>query len=215
VTTPALRAARWRALDPALPAAAPAAFEDLLDELERWNSHIKLTAPAPRPELAVRVIDDSLLLLPHLVGTTVIDVGTGPGLPALPLAIARPLLEVRSVEAIAKKVAFTRAFLGRHPALRVRPFQGRAEVRVATGGPPERWGTADTVVSRAFAAPATWIPIGAPLVAPGGRLLVTLGAGSGEEGDAVAVRLGLVPGGSWSGLLAGVRRAIRWYDRPA
>ena len=208
MSTSAENAARWHRLWPTLPAEAPAQLEDLLSEIERWNKKIKLTAPAPRAELALRIVDDSLLLLPHLVGDSVIDVGSGPGIPGLVLAIARPGLEVRTVESIAKKVAFTRAFLGRHPALRVRPFQGRAE-----GGVGEPWGTASTVLSRAFAAPATWIPIGAPLVAAGGRLLVTLGSESGEAGDTVAVARGLALGGSWSGTVGGVPRALRWYDR--
>lgn len=210
MSTAAENASRWRRLCPDLPDAAPAMLEDLLDELERWNRKIRLTAPAPRADLSLRIVDDSLLLVPHLVGSTLVDVGSGPGIPGLVLAIARPGLEVRTVEAIGKKVAFTRSFLGRHPAINVRPFQGRAQ-----GRPGEPWGQASTVVSRALAAPASWIPIGAPLVAPGGRLVVTLGAGTGEEGDAVAAALGLGPGGGWSGTLAGVRRALRWYDRPA
>jgi 16S rRNA (guanine527-N7)-methyltransferase len=208
MSTPAENATRWQRLWPALPSQGPAQLEDLLDELERWNRKIKLTAPAPRAELALRIVDDSLLLLPHLVGETVVDIGSGPGIPGLVLAIAQPELEVRTVEAIAKKVAFTRAFLGRHPALRVRPFQGRAEGRAG-----EPWGTASTVLSRAFAAPTTWIPIGAPLVTPGGRLMVTLGATTGEEGDPVAASHGLLLGGSWSGSVGGVPRALRWYDR--
>jgi len=210
MSTPAENASRWRHALPSLPESAPAILESLLDELERWNRKIKLTAPAPRAELALRVVDDSLLLVPHLVGETLIDVGSGPGIPGIVLAAVCPSLEVRTVEAISKKVAFTRAFHGAHPALRLRPFTGRAE-----GGAAEPWGTASTVVSRAFAAPTQWIPIGAPLVAPGGRLLVTLGSGDGVEGDAVAAAHGLVPGGFWSGQLAGVSRAIRWYDRPA
>ena len=207
MSTPAENAARWRRLCPTLPASAPAVFESLLDELERWNKKIKLTAPAPRAELALRVVDDSLLLVPHLVGETLIDVGTGPGIPGLVLAAACPGLEVRTVEAIAKKVAFTRAFHGLHPALRVRPFTGRAEGRV-----DEPWGRASTVVSRAFAAPSQWIPIGAPLVQPGGRLIVMLGASDGAEGDAVAEAHGLSLSGHWSGRLGGVPRALRWYD---
>lgn len=206
-TAPA-RAARWQRLVPELPAAAPAQFEDLLDEIERWNRRIKLTSPGTREELAVRLIDDSLLLVPHLRGRTLVDVGTGPGIPALPLAMARPDMEVRCVEAIAKKVAFTRAFLARHPTLNVRPFNARAEGRA-----DEPWAPADTVLSRAFTAPVPWIRTGAPLVAPGGRLIVTLGQGTGEEADDVARSLGLEPAGAWTGHLGPVRRALRWYDR--
>lgn len=206
--TPTARAERWRRLDPELPENAPALFEDLLDELERWNRKIKLTAPAPRPELARRIVDDTLLLAPFVKGPTVVDVGTGPGVPALPLSIARPALEIRSVEAIAKKVAFTRSFVARHPALQVKPFTGRAE-----GRPGEPWAPAVTAVSRAFTAPTEWIRIAAPLVAPGGRIVVTLGAGTGEEADEVARTLGFEPAGSWTGSVGEVRRALRWYDR--
>jgi 16S rRNA (guanine527-N7)-methyltransferase len=201
------RARRWQALVPDLPEAAPAVFEDLLDELERWNRKIKLTAPASRDELAYRIVDDSLILVPLVRGATLTDIGSGPGVPGLPIAIAKTGLDVRTVEAIGKKVAFTRAFLGRHPALRVRPFHGRGE-----GKATEPWAPADTVVSRALTAPAQWIPIGAPLLAPGGRLLVTLGAGTGEEGDAVAAQHGLKLAGNWSGRVGAVPRAVRWYE---
>ena len=208
MSTPAENAARWMRLHPSLPSGAPSLLEDLLDELERWNRKIKLTSPAPRADLALRIVDDSLLLVPRLKGKTVLDIGSGPGIPGLILAIARPELEVRTVEAIAKKVAFTRAFLGRHPTLPLRPYTGRAE-----GGADEPWGKADTVLSRAFAAPEKWIPIGAPLVAPGGRLIVTLGSGDGVAGDEVARQHGLAPAGEWRGAIAGVPRALRWYDR--
>lgn len=208
MTTPTLRAARWQALVPGLPPPAPAQFEDLLDELERWNRHIKLTSPAKRDELALRIVDDSLVLVPFLKGPVVIDIGSGPGVPGLLLAIACPELEVRTVEAIGKKVAFTRAFLGRHPALRVRPFTGRAG-----GRPDEPWAPGDTVLSRALTAPEAWIPLGAPLLKPGGRLLVTLGAGTGEEADPVAAQHGLAPEGSWVGQVGAARRAVRWYER--
>jgi 16S rRNA (guanine527-N7)-methyltransferase len=208
MTTPALRAARWAALVPDLPPEAPAQFEDLLDELERWNRRIKLTSPASREDLALRIVDDSLALVPFLRGPVVIDIGSGPGVPGLLLAIARPALEVRTVEAIGKKVAFTRAFLARHPALRVRPFTGRA-----AGAADEPWAPGDTVLSRALTAPAAWIPLGAPLMRPGGRLLVTLGSGTGEEADPVAGQYGLVPAGSWTGNVGAVRRAVRCYER--
>lgn len=203
------RARRWQALWPALPPEAPAILEDLVEELGRWNRRIKLTAPGTHEQLARRLVDDGLQLVAHVKGRTLIDVGTGPGIPALVLAAALPHLEVRCVEAISKKVAFTRAFITRHPSLRVKPFTGRAEGRA-----DEPWGVADTVVSRAFRAPEAWVRTGAPLVAPGGRLLVTLAASSGEEADPIARSLGLEVGGSWRVELDGVPRGLRWYERP-
>lgn len=204
------RAARWKAAVESLPEEAPAILEDLVSQLGHWNKRIKLTAPGSDEELARRLVDDGLQLVAFVKGETLIDVGSGPGIPALVLAAALPHLQVRSVEPISKKVAFTRSFLSRHPglALRVKPFTGRAE-----GRSEEPWGRADTVVSRAFTAPEAWVKIGAPLVAGGGRLIVTLGTGTGEEADPVARSLGLEYGGRWRGELFGVPRALRWYER--
>lgn len=204
---------RWEALVPGLRGDQAARLEDLVDEIQRWNRRIRLTADADREALVLRLIDDSLLLASHVRGTSLLDVGSGPGVPALPLAIALPHLDVRTVEPISKKVAFTRAFLARHPDLRVRPFIGRVEP-----GVPGPWGTADTVVSRAFKSADQWIPVGAPLVNPGGRLLVTTGIDPvGPDRvriEEVASEAGLVPAGSWSGRLGNVSRAILRFDRP-
>lgn len=204
------RRARWQAAVPGLPEDAPGILEDLVSQLQHWNKRIKLTAPGSDEQLARRLVDDGLQLVPFIKGDTLIDVGSGPGIPALVLAAALPRLRVRSVEPISKKVAFTRAFLSRHPSLasRVKPFTGRAE-----GGNNEPWGRASCVVSRAFTAPEPWVRIGGPLVAEGGRLIVTLGVGTGEEADATARALGLEHAGHWRGELFGVPRALRWYDR--
>lgn len=204
------RKTRWRTAFPSLPEEAPEVLEDLVGEIARWNRQIKLTAPGTIEELARRLVDDSLTLAPFVKGRSILDIGTGPGIPALVLAAALPDVEVRSVEPISKKVAFTRAFLARHPALarRVRPFTGRAE-----GEADAPWGQADTVLSRAFRAPAEWIKVGAPLVLPNGRLLVTLGNETGAEADAMAEQHGLSYGGLWQGEVFGAPRGIRFYER--
>lgn len=205
---------RWEALVPGLGERQAEELEDLVDEITRWNRRIRLTAPAARETLVLRLVDDSLLLAPHVKGSSLLDVGTGPGIPALPLAIVLPHLEVRTVEPIGKKVAFTRAFLARHPNLRVVPFIGRVEPNS-----PGEWGTADTVVSRAFTAAESWIPLGAPLVNPGGRLLVTTGVEPQgdelEKIEGIAREYGLVPDGTWSGTLADVSRTVLRFDKPA
>lgn len=201
---------RWQGLVPGLSAEQAQVLEDLVDEIIRWNRKIRLTSPASREALMLRLVDDSLLLAPHLKGQSLIDVGTGPGIPALPLAIALPQLQVASIEPIGKKVAFTRAFLSRHPQLTLRPHQGRVEA-----GSPGPWGRADTVLSRAFTAAEHWIPLGAQLLNPKGRLLVTLGQLPSESDlkalNQLASQQGLIFEGSWSGSLGGVSRAVLKY----
>ena len=65
-------------------------FEALLDELERWNRKINLTAVRERNAMRQLHIEDSLTARPLLYGEQILDVGTGAGFPGLPLAIAEP-----------------------------------------------------------------------------------------------------------------------------
>jgi len=158
---------------------------DSLDKLERyadrlmtWNRKVNLTAITDPLELAEKHMVDSLALLPEVAGAaTLLDVGSGAGLPGIPLAIALPSLDVTCCDSVAKKVAFVKA-VSAELGLRVRGAVARA------GGEPEREGLprAEVVVSRAFADPARWLPLAARYLAPGGRVLVTLGRESDEEG---------------------------------
>lgn len=63
-----MRHRRWEALVPGLMKSQSAQLEDLLDEIMRWNRRIRLTSDADRETLALRLVDDSLLLAPHLKG---------------------------------------------------------------------------------------------------------------------------------------------------
>jgi 16S rRNA (guanine527-N7)-methyltransferase len=158
---------------------------DSLDKLERyadrlmtWNRKVNLTAITDPLELAEKHMVDSLALLPEVAGAaTLLDVGSGAGLPGIPLAIALPSLDVTCCDSVAKKVAFVKA-VSAELGLRVRGAVARA------GGEPEREGLprAEVVVSRAFADPARWLPLAARYLAPGGRVLVTLGRESDGEG---------------------------------
>jgi 16S rRNA (guanine527-N7)-methyltransferase len=102
----------------------------------------------------------------------VIDVGSGGGLPAIPLALLRPELAFELCEPIAKKAAFLRT------ALRELDLGGRATVRTARGetvakeiekGGPRAF---DVAISRATLAPEKWLALGRRLVRPGGRVFV-------------------------------------------
>jgi len=173
---------------------------DSLDKLERyadrlitWNRKVNLTAITDPLELAEKHMVDSLALLPEVAGAaTLLDVGSGAGLPGIPLAIALPSLDVTCCDSVAKKVAFVKA-VAAELGLRVRGVAARAE------GEPEREGLprAEVVVSRALADPERWLPLAARYLAPGGRVLATLGREADEQ---VLLRAGATAGLTLRGL---------------
>jgi 16S rRNA (guanine527-N7)-methyltransferase len=183
----------------ALAPGALALLERFADRLLAWNRKVNLTSITAPAEVAEKHLVDSLLLLPHLsAARTLLDVGSGAGLPGVPLACARRDLAVTCCDSVAKKVAFVKA-VAAELGVDVRAVAVRAE------GEPERekLPRADAVVSRALADPEAWVPLGARYLAEGGVLLAMLG----REGDGAR----LAELGRASGLvLAGVDR----YELP-
>jgi hypothetical protein len=107
-------------------------FDLLLDELERWNRKVNLTAIRDRAEMVTAHIEDSLAVRPWLQGEQVLDIGTGAGFPGLPLAIVEPAGKSRSSNTPAACSAsttcgrFTRAPRTMHPATALIPcLRGR------------------------------------------------------------------------------------------
>jgi 16S rRNA (guanine527-N7)-methyltransferase len=146
-----------------------------LDLLARWNRTYNLTAVRDPREMVPRHILDSLAMEPFLDGiASLADLGTGPGLPGIPLAIARPALRVTLVEANGKKARFLRE------AVRTLGL-GNAEVaesRIEALGRP---GEFDAITARALATLPQILEFGGHLLAPGGRLLAMKGARPDEE----------------------------------
>ena len=183
-----------RTLEQGVQALGLALHDGALEKLERyadrllaWNRKVNLTAITDPAEMAEKHLVDSLALLPDAAGaTTLLDVGSGAGLPGIPLAIALPSLDVTCCDSAAKKVAFVKA-VAAELGLRVRGVAARAE------GEPEREGLprAEVVVSRALADPERWLPLAARYLVPGGRVLVTLGREADEQ---VLLRAGATAG---------------------
>ena len=146
-----------------------------LDLLARWNRTYNLTAVRDPGEMVSRHLLDSLAMRPYLDGIgTLADLGTGPGLPGIPLAIAMPGLRVTLVEANGKKARFLRE------AVRTLGL-GNAEVAESRIEALQRPGAFDAITARALATLPQILAFGAHLLAPGGTLLAMKGARPDEE----------------------------------
>ncbi len=141
---------------------------DYLALLFRWNRAFNLTAVRD-PDVAVsRQLLDSLSILPLVQGERVLDVGSGAGLPGLPLAMARPQWQVTLLDSNAKKVRFLRQVKLELGLENVEVAQARAE----TYHPGASF---ETITSRAFAPLAQMVAVTRHLLAPGGRWLAMKG----------------------------------------
>ena len=112
--------------------------------LHKWNKAYNLTSVRDPEEMLVRHILDSIVVEPHLQGTRFIDVGTGPGLPGIPLAIVRPDAHFTLLDSLGKRVRFLRQVQHELHLENVTPVQSRVEAFPAE----PRF---DGVISRAFA----------------------------------------------------------------
>jgi 16S rRNA (guanine527-N7)-methyltransferase len=164
------------ALRIALDAAAAERLLDYVDLLERWNAAYNLTAVRDPAEMVTRHLLDSLAILPHVGGATLADLGSGAGLPGIPLAIAMPAREILLVDSNGKKARFLREAVRRLELKHV----GVAESRVEDVA-----GTFDCITARAFASLRDMLGWGGHLLAPGGRWLAMKGRLPEDELDAV------------------------------
>jgi len=112
--------------------------------LHKWNKAYNLTSVRDPNEMLVRHILDSIIVAPHLQGERFIDVGTGPGLPGIPLAIVLPQAHFTLLDSLGKRVRFLRQVQHELKLENVTPVQSRVEDFPAE--PPF-----DGVISRAFA----------------------------------------------------------------
>jgi 16S rRNA (guanine527-N7)-methyltransferase len=158
------------ALDPAL-AMPLLAYLALLD---RWNRTYNLTAIRDPREMVGKHLLDSLAMHPYLAAGSLADLGTGAGLPGIPLALAKPALQVTLVESNGKKARFLREAVRTLGLANARVAESRAE---ALNEP----GAYDVITARALATLPLIIELGGHLLKPGGRLLAMKGAVPDDE----------------------------------
>ncbi|TAM99402.1 MAG: 16S rRNA (guanine(527)-N(7))-methyltransferase RsmG [Rhodanobacteraceae bacterium] len=147
-----------------------------LDLLARWNRTYNLTAVRDPAEMVSRHLLDSLAVLPFVQGRNLADLGSGAGLPGIPLAIARPAIAITLIESNGKKARFLREAVRSLPLANVRVEQARAQ---------DATGTFDTITARAFASLADMLAWGGHLLAPEGRWLALKGRADPAEIAAV------------------------------
>ena len=158
-----------------LPEGAIDRLAQYLRLLEKWNRVHNLTAIREPEQMVTLHVLDSLSVLPYVAGArSLVDVGTGAGLPGIPLALARPDLSVTLLDSSHKKATFLE--------------QARMELKLENIAVAcervERWhpqAKFDAVVSRAFAELADFVQGARHLVAPEGTLLAMKGVHPFEE----------------------------------
>jgi 16S rRNA (guanine527-N7)-methyltransferase len=149
----------------------PEQMEQLLGFIKliaKWNKSYNLTAVRNNEDMARLHILDSLAILPHIHGQSVIDIGTGAGLPGIPLAIYLPDIEFILLDSNAKKTRFVQQVILELKLKNVHVIHSRAEDYQPEQG-------FDTIITRAFASLPDIIKLTAHLLSPNGILLAMKG----------------------------------------
>ncbi|TDG07864.1 16S rRNA (guanine(527)-N(7))-methyltransferase RsmG [Paraburkholderia guartelaensis] len=147
--------------------------EQLLDYvalLAKWNAVYNLTAIRDPRQMLIQHILDSLSIVPHLparADATVLDVGSGGGLPGIVLAIVRPDWQVTLNDIVQKKSAFQSQAKAELGLANLSVVTGRVELLRPGMEVPKKF---DLIVSRAFADLADFVTLARHLVAEGGAI---------------------------------------------
>ncbi len=142
--------------------------------LQRWNRTYNLTAIRDPGEMITRHLLDSLAMQGFVTEGALLDLGTGPGLPGIPLAIAHPSLRVTLVESNGKKARFLREAVRQLRLDNARVAETRAE---ALDEPAAH----DALTARALDTLGGIIEVGGHLLKPGGALYAMKGVRPDEE----------------------------------
>lgn len=177
-----------------LSAEQAAAFERYADELLEWNQRINLTAVRERQAVFTRHFLDSLscwLAMRAQPGQRVIDVGTGAGLPGLPLKIWRPSLQLTLLESVGKKASFLEHVVQVLGLQNVQVLAQRAEDAAQQPAHREQY---DWAVARAVAPLRVLAEYLLPFVRVGGCMLAQKARGVAEEANDAANAFGQLGG---------------------
>ena len=157
-------------------------LEQFLVLLERWNRVHNLTAIEGEQDSVDLHLIDSIAVLPIMErffkqkSPIIADLGSGGGLPAIPIAILQPMWQLCLIEAVRKKTAFLQHVKGKLKLSNIEVLTKRVEI-VAK----ERSGQFDAVISRAFTSLAHFLELSAPLLKPNGLVFAMKSKRADEE----------------------------------
>jgi len=140
-------------------------------EIKKWNSKVNLTAITKDKEIAVKHFVDSLSLAPYITASDcLLDIGSGAGLPIIPLKIIRPEIPMVSVDAVAKKIHFQRHIIRLLNLQNIEAVHARVEELHKTHAH-----SFSIITSRAFTRLDRFVSLAAPLLSEGGTLIAMKG----------------------------------------
>lgn len=188
-----------------LPPAIVAGLARYVDGLLAANRKFNLTAVTDPGEVWQRHILESLALVKFLGGAArVVDIGSGPGIPGLPMAMAMGSSRFCLVESVAKKAGFIASMAKTLMLDNVEVLAVRAE---AAGRHPAHRAAYDAVVIRGVGRLAELVELALPLLRLGGRLLAVKGRSAAAEIEAAGQAIALL-----GGRLAGAPRLLAAAD---
>jgi 16S rRNA (guanine527-N7)-methyltransferase len=158
----------------ALPAGAQQRLLAYLDLLQKWNRVYNLTAVRQAPRMVSQHLLDSLAAAPHAAAARILDVGSGAGLPGIPLALALPDSRVTLLDSNHKKAAFLRQAVMELRLTNAEVVCERAEAWTAPA-------PFDVVISRAFSDLGEFVSLAGRHLAGRGRLVAMKGVHPYEE----------------------------------
>lgn len=153
------------------------ALELYAAELKKWNSKVNLTAITKDKEIAIKHFLDSLTLAAYIKeGDRLLDIGSGAGLPVIPLKIVRPEVSMVSVDAVSKKIHFQRHVIRLLNLQNIEAIHSRIEDLHKT-----HCHSFSVITSRAFTRLDRFVSLAAPLLSDGGMLIAMKGEHADDE----------------------------------
>lgn len=143
-----------------------------LDQLLLWNKAYNLTAITHPEEALIKHVIDCLAIIPHLPPGSLLDIGTGAGLPAVIVAICQPERPCTALDSNQKKIRFIKQISSELGLTNMQPIASRIEAHDASY---------DVVTSRAFASLMDFIEVAQPRLADHGRLCAMKGKAPTDE----------------------------------